>query len=89
MEEAIAYIETPWDCETLDPFRDDPKEDCEIDKSPVQQAVVRSTSTKDQPMCSCGENCPTMPTEMEQVCCKEVLTGSGHLNFRKLVFCPP
>jgi hypothetical protein len=73
-EEPIIYIETPWDCDTLDPFRDDPKGDSIVIKSSEDPAAFPSTDTMERPKCSCGENCPTMPTVIEQVCCKDVKT---------------
>ena len=78
-EEIPNYVERPWDCENLDPFRDDPEalpeneneEEVEVESQPELSdiSLIDSESQK----CSC-QNCPQMPTKEEQVCCKDVKT---------------
>jgi hypothetical protein len=78
-EEVVNYIEAPWDCQDLDPYRDDPKGDGgrEVMDSDmvVDSREEPGAVDADRPLCTCGGGCPKdMPTREEQLCCREVKT---------------
>jgi hypothetical protein len=78
-EELVNYIEAPWDCQDLDPYRDDPKGDGgrEVIGSDriVDSREEPGAVDTDRPLCTCGGGCPEeMPTREEQLCCREVKT---------------
>jgi hypothetical protein len=78
-EEVVNYIEAPWDCQDLDPYRDDPKGDGgrEVMGSDmiVDSREEPGAVDVDRPLCTCGGGCPEdMPTREEQLCCREVKT---------------
>ena len=76
-EEIPNFVETPWDCEHLDPFRDDPNavpgRQSEEEIGAVSQSELSDNYPVDNepPKCSC-QNCPQMLSREEQVCCRDL-----------------
>ena len=75
-DELELFVDSPWDCDGLDPFRDDPVQTDNVcfekDNSENSVCGLDSDDIQNCP-CSCG-NCPEMPSKDEQVCCRS-LTG--------------
>ena len=77
-EELVNYIEAPWDCQDLDPYREDPKGDGgrEVMDSDmvVDSREEPGAVDADRPLCTCGGGCPKdMPTKEKQLCCSSIL----------------
>ena len=77
------FLDHPWECEGLDPFRDDPVatdsdfeyNDIEEAKSDDEKSEVRD---KEAP-CTCC-NCVHMPSLEERLCCKGLLGWQREYN---------
>ena len=73
-DERELFVDSPWDCEGLDPFRDDPVQTdnvcLEKDNSEDSVGGLDSDNVQNSP-CSCG-NCVEMPSKEEQLCCKSL-----------------
>ena len=67
MEERQIIIARPWDCDGLDPFRDDPVGNPR-ENLLAHQSTESEMKKTDRDLCVCG-NCSEMPTKEEQVCC--------------------
>ena len=73
-DEHELIVDSPWDCEGLDPFRDDPvqTDNLSFEKDDSEDFVCGLDSNDIQTCpCSCG-NCAEMPSKEEQVCCKSL-----------------
>ena len=74
-DEQELYVDSPWDCEGLDPFRDDP---VETDNVSYKQHNIEDSVCEEDPdnnqnhPCSCGK-CVEMPSTEEQLCCKALV----------------
>ena len=74
-DEQELFVDSPWDCRGLDPFRDDPVETNNIslvkDKSEDSVSGMYSDNNQNCP-CTCGK-CIEMPSKEEQLCCKTLV----------------
>ena len=76
MQDSFLHHDQPWECEGLDPFRDDPVgtdsdfeyNDIDGDKSDDENREVGDQGAP----CTCG-NCVHMPSGEERLCCKGLL----------------
>ena len=72
----ILHRDQPWECEGLDPFRDDPvgtDSDFEYNDIDGDKSDDKNGEDGDQGApCTCG-NCVHMPSLEERLCCKGLL----------------
>ena len=69
-------LDQPWECEGLDPFRDDPvATDSEFDCNDGEEGKSDENielSDDQEALCTCG-NCAHMPSLEERLCCKRLV----------------
>ena len=69
------YLDQPWECEDLDPFRDDPiATESGFEYDDTEEAIseeIGEVSDEATP-CTCGK-CVHMPSLEERLCCKGLL----------------
>ena len=76
-DEVPSFVEEEWDCDGLDPFRDDPKPLSETESdnnnsgNEIETEREEASDNSDISQCTC-QNCPKMPTTDEQICCHEI-----------------
>ena len=70
------FLDQPWECEGLDPFRDDPiatESGFEYDDIDEANSDEGNDEVDDEAApCTCG-NCVHMPSLEERLCCKGLL----------------
>ena len=72
-DELEVILDQPWECQGLDPFRDDPVEMVIETNTNIEEKGGDIEVEQEESPCTCG-NCVHLPTQEERLCCRRLFS---------------